>query len=67
MSIEEELKRAKERADTLALLLRGTLHPGAGFILSDNLPGVIIQIDNMVSVLLRERYQGRPLIRRLLG
>ena len=69
MSIEEELKDAKKRADALALMLRGTLHPGASFILCDDLPGVLIQIDNMVGVLLKERYNrmGRPFIQRLLG
>jgi len=69
MSAEKELKDAKERADALALMLRATLHPGASFILCDDLPGVLVQIDNMVGVLLKERYNrvGRPLLQRLLG
>lgn len=62
MSIDQE---SKQCADRLATLLREAINPGSAFILCDDLPGVLIQIENMVKVLLKERNKREaPVINR---
>ena len=50
-----EMQDSKKYADKLAVTLRGALNPGSPLVLCGNLAGVLIQIDNMVTLLLKER------------
>jgi len=50
-----EMQDSKKYADKLAVKIREALNPGSPFVLCGNLAGVLIQIDNMVTVLLKER------------
>lgn len=49
------MQDSKKYADKLAVKIREALNPGSPFVLCGNLAGVLIQIDNMVTVLLKER------------
>ncbi len=55
MSTEKELQNAKQYADFLAVTLREAINPGASFVLCEDLPGVLTQIENMIRILLKER------------
>jgi len=68
MSPEQELKISKKSADSVAIALRSAINPGSSFTLCEDLPGVLVQIENMIGILLRERIRRdeRPFIQRLL-
>lgn len=55
MKARREMEDSKKYADKLAVTLREAINPGSSFVLCGNLAGVLIQIDNMVTVLLKER------------
>jgi len=54
IKIRSELKENKGNADELAKRLRRAVNPEVPLILCDNLKGVMIQIENMVSILINE-------------